>query len=715
MKLRSDGRGCYRPAKWLIVVGLCAATSLPRAAAFDEELLTQSTLGSQVAPQNLNLDAAISSMVNRRLIAGGRAGQPAPVAGRAPAGGRASAPSRGQRNVPAATPSTAWRAVAPKTAAPAPNAPPNALTDQQAETLGWRAARLPAAPPAPAASEILTAPVFPTFPSMPLTTAQPSEEGEPIAESEPIGTPADDVADAPLVLDVSPTDDDAPSDSPLADRAADEGAADEEIALALPTGSGVAGDEEVVVEDAAADAESEDAAESEVGDEEVGADDHLAPIDELSETPAPASDAPGDPLEPEYTGPALAVPAPRESDGKGEATARPLRSGAAMSRPAQAPIGEPDRFAEADESLEPADPETYQEEDAPSQSQKLRPMTRNQRMLRDKIRRVLQHYYNRPLNTADRSPWEVMHAMLAYEVHSRVLQGGPQGEPITAVGWLCFNQPCKNRSLMYLNEDGDLRVKVGPALQGHQGQLLALLAQARVRSDYPLKVDGQDFTIVDLIEMEKSTCYPRTELTFKLIGLQRYLDIEDTWVNDQGMQWDFPTMLREEMRQPVRTAACGGTHRLSGLALTVKKRRASGLPVNGEYAKAVEFVANYRNYAYRLQNPDGSFSTDWFKGPGAEADVDRRLKTSGHILEWMIYSSSEEELTNPRMVRAVNYLTNIMYSNRTRDWEAGPLGHAIHALVLYDRLVFAKYDEADATQPKAPAAPVARRQGRARR
>jgi hypothetical protein len=302
-----------------------------------------------------------------------------------------------------------------------------------------------------------------------------------------------------------------------------------------------------------------------------------------------------------------------------------------------------------------------------------------------------------------------MHAMLGFEVHSRVLQGGPHGQPITAVGWLCFNQPCRERTLMYLNEDGDMRVKVGPALQGHHGQLLALLAQARVRSDYPMRVDGEEFTVADLIEMEKATCYPKTELTFKLIGLQRYLEIEDTWVNDQGMNWDFPTLLREEMRQPVLTAACGGTHRLSGLALTVKKRQASGLPVDGAYAEAARMVANYQNYAYRLQNKDGSFSTSWFKGPGDEADIDRRLKTTGHILEWLVYASSEEQLTNYRLVRAVNYLANIMHANRTRDWEAGPLGHAIHALVLYDRYVFAKYD----ANPEA--GPVAQGQQRTKR
>jgi hypothetical protein len=414
------------------------------------------------------------------------------------------------------------------------------------------------------------------------------------------------------------------------------------------------------------------------------ANDDLAPIDELSETPAPESDAPGDASEPEFTGDAIAdaVATP----------AKPLSAAPKAAGSSLAPVGEPDRIAKPDLTSPPASPENFEEADEPAPHvRSLPPLTRNQIALREKVRRVLKHYYNRPLSSADRSPWEVMHAMLAFEVHSRVLQS-QNGQPITAVGWLCFNQPCENRSLLYLNEDGDMRVKVGPALQGHHGQLLALLAQARVRSDYPMKVQGKDFTVADLIEVEKATCYPKTELTFKLLGLQRYLDINARWVNDQGMQWDFPTLVREEMHQPVRTAACGGTHRLAGLALAVKKRRSSGLPVDGAYAEAERHVANYINYANSLQNSDGSYSTEWFKGPGREADVDRRLKTTGHTLELMIYAAPEEQLGHYRTVRAVNYLSNIMYSNRTRDWEAGPLGHAIHALVLYDRLVFAKYD-----------------------
>lgn len=428
--------------------------------------------------------------------------------------------------------------------------------------------------------------------------------------------------------------------------------------------------------------------------------DDMAPIDDFSET-APATDAPGDPQEPEFTGAAVADSA--------ATAARPLSEAPKPSSTiGNIALGEPDRYARPSDRVDnPTDPKSFEEADEPNaplqQQRALPPLTKNQILLRNKVRQVLKHYYNRPLVATERSPWEVMHGMLAYEVHSRVLQSGPKSQPITAVGWLCFNQPCENRTLMYLNEDGDLRVKVGPALQGHHGQLLALLAQARVRSDYPLKVEGKDFTVNDLIEVEKLTCYPKTELTFKLIGLQRYLDIDDTWVNDQGMQWDFPKLIAEEMAQPVRTAACGGTHRLGGLALAVKKRKAAGLPIDGQYAAAQKFVANYQNYAYRLQNSDGSFSTDWFKGSAADPDIDRRLKTTGHQLELLIYAGSEEQLQYYRTVRAVNYLANIMYANRTRDWEAGPLGHAIHALVLYDRLAFGPYDAAPDAGPLATA------------
>jgi hypothetical protein len=244
-----------------------------------------------------------------------------------------------------------------------------------------------------------------------------------------------------------------------------------------------------------------------------------------------------------------------------------------------------------------------------------------------------------------------------------------------------------------VNPSGEVRAKYGVGLQGHLGQLLAMLAQCNVSPDYPIRVGNNDFTIHDLIEAEKKTCYPKSELTFKLIALQHYIDLNDKWVNDQGVEWDFSRLMREEMAQSVRGAACGGTHRLSGLSLVVKKRVERGEPLDGEYANAAEFVKKYQQYAFRLQNADGSLSTAWFRGAGDEDDINRKIKTTGHILEWLCYSLSDEELRDSRTVRAVTYLSNLMYSNYDNEWEIGPRSHATHALLLYDQRVFQPFDK----------------------
>jgi hypothetical protein len=238
-----------------------------------------------------------------------------------------------------------------------------------------------------------------------------------------------------------------------------------------------------------------------------------------------------------------------------------------------------------------------------------------------------------------------------------------------------------------------VRAKYGVGLQGHLGQLLAMLAQCHVSADYPIRVGKGTFTVRDLIEAEKKTCYPKSELTFKLLALQHYIGLEEKWVNDQGLEWDFPRLLREELAQPIRGAACGGTHRLSGLSLTVNTRLRRGEPLDGEYLRAAEFVKKYQQYAFRLQNRDGSLSTSWFRGSGDDDDINRRIKTTGHILEWLCYSLSDEELREPRTIRAVTYLANLMYFNYDNEWEVGPMCHATHALLLYDERVFEPHDK----------------------
>jgi len=303
--------------------------------------------------------------------------------------------------------------------------------------------------------------------------------------------------------------------------------------------------------------------------------------------------------------------------------------------------------------------------------------------LQTKIRRVLAIYTPKHQNTRDNNAWEVMHEIIAFGVDAQLCRGAPQGPKVNAIGWLCYNGSCKGEQMLYLDH-GKLVARKGPGLQGHAGQFMAILAQSRLPIDYPMLVQGKPFTIADLVEHEKADCQPGEELTFKLIGLMHYLDSDATWTSRYGDQWSIPRLITEELKQPIRGAACGGTHRLMGFSYAINKRILRGKPMTGEFHRAQKFINEYHRYTFSLQNPDGSFSTQWFTRREAKSDIDRRLKTTGHVAEWLAFSMSDEELRDPRMTKAIDYLATILLDDQSRTWEIGPLGHGLHALAVYD-------------------------------
>lgn len=305
--------------------------------------------------------------------------------------------------------------------------------------------------------------------------------------------------------------------------------------------------------------------------------------------------------------------------------------------------------------------------------------------LRARIQDVIEYHRSRPENAASRSPWGVMHSMIAYGVDTELIV---QRDRVNAIGWLCWNGSCRGQRLFYTDRSGNMAMRVGPGFQGHDGQFLAMLAQCRVKPDYQIKINGKEFTIEDLIEYEQVTCRPRSELTFKLIALSYYLDSDATWKSRTGQTWSIPRLIQEELAQPVIGAACGGTHRLMGFSYAVRMREKRGEPIDGQWLRAKKYIDDYMDYAFRLQNRDGSFSTKWFEGRESKSDAQRRLQTTGHILEWMVFSLPRDQVEDPRIVKCADYLANLMWRNRNVTWEVGPKGHAIRALSLFEQRVF---------------------------
>lgn len=315
------------------------------------------------------------------------------------------------------------------------------------------------------------------------------------------------------------------------------------------------------------------------------------------------------------------------------------------------------------------------------------PLTPELVRLRDKINETLAIYQRRHQNTRDNTPWEVMHAFVAFNVRTEIRRDGPNGPPVNAIGWILWGQRCNGQPLLTLANNRP-RAEIGVGVQGHPGQLTAILAQSRVSIDTPVKIQGRDFTLRDLLEEERLGCRPNTELTFRLIALSHYYDLDETWTASDGQVWSIPRLIQEELKQPIRGAACGGTHRLFGLTYAYQQRLKRGQPLDGEYARAKTYIENYQKYAWSLMNPDGTFSTSWFNKAENRSDVDRKIQTTGHVMEWLILAQSDAELRSPRMMRAMDYLATHLKSNPQHDWKLGPMGHALHALMMYNERVF---------------------------
>ena len=296
------------------------------------------------------------------------------------------------------------------------------------------------------------------------------------------------------------------------------------------------------------------------------------------------------------------------------------------------------------------------------------------------IRRTLEYYYQRPLRVAEKTPWSVMHSLVAFGVDTELDAGNRH---VNAIGWLCYNQPARGMRLFEI-ERSLPAPRQGPGLEGHRGQLLSMLAQSRVRPEYAIKVSGHEFTVADLVRHEQLTCQTDQELTFKLIGLSHYLPSDAQWKNDRGQAWTLGRLIHQELSQSVNGAACGGSHRLMGLSYAVQKRLQRGEVLDGEWKRAAQFLQQFQDYTFTLQNPDGSFSTNWFVGRGNSSDQLERLRTSGHVLEWLAFSLPADQLEDPRLLRSVNYLTSVLWDGRQRQWPIGPLGHALHALVIFN-------------------------------
>ncbi|MGZ0167537.1 MAG: hypothetical protein ACKVII_26745 [Planctomycetales bacterium] len=286
--------------------------------------------------------------------------------------------------------------------------------------------------------------------------------------------------------------------------------------------------------------------------------------------------------------------------------------------------------------------------------------------------------------TADvHTPWQIMHGLLALRDQYKIKV---DGEKVSALNWLTERRFYKGQPIIeHTPHGGRFHTFTEPyAFEGHPNQFLAIATMSELTVDFAFNTTaGGQVTIQDMINHAKADVNDREEITWTLWALSRYLPVDSEWISAAGEPWSIERLVQIQTYANPVDAACGGTHGLFALSLARNSYSATGKPLRGIWLEADQKIKRFIAKSKSLQNEDGTFSTEYFKGPGESSDFGKRIATSGHILEFLMVAAQDDHLQQEWMQKAVFAVANDLVDNRRKSADCGPLYHALHALVLY--------------------------------
>jgi hypothetical protein len=286
--------------------------------------------------------------------------------------------------------------------------------------------------------------------------------------------------------------------------------------------------------------------------------------------------------------------------------------------------------------------------------------------------------------------WTVFHGILGLGP-SVTLRDLETGQRFNAIDYICEGRELRGMDFYPTKHGLDVRTWVGSGVgQGHQDQFVAEMAQWGMPADKMFVVLGKDYTFLDFVHHSQMNARvtAKQELSWTIVIVGQYLGTDLSWTNAHGEKLHFEDLIRYELDQPVENAACGGTHRLFGLAWVHHLHLQRGGKTEGVWKEIADKTMKYRDLAKKHQNADGTFSTSFFTGPGNDANKQQRINTTGHMLEWLALALPVEELKEEWVQRAANALAMLLIDLQNTSIDSGPLYHAAHGLLIYYARVY---------------------------
>lgn len=310
--------------------------------------------------------------------------------------------------------------------------------------------------------------------------------------------------------------------------------------------------------------------------------------------------------------------------------------------------------------------------------------------LQRRVAAAIDHVRQRDLLITN-SFWTIFHGILCFGPGTALLDR-QSGQYVNALDYILAGRYDRGpiRGLGFIPTKDGLDMQMGPTFegQGHKDQFLCKIAQWNVPIDRPIEVFGRMYTVRDILNETLAHTRRNTELSWTIVGVGWYLGTDASWTNNQGEKLHYTDLIRDELNASVETAACGGTHRLGGLTWALHLHLSRGGKEEGIWKEVADHLDAYQKKALAMQNPDGTFSSNYFRGPGHTDDPQEKIGTTGHILEWLSTVMTDEELKSEQIQKAANVLAMAILDSQNLPIESGALYHATHGLLLYHTRVF---------------------------
>lgn len=323
--------------------------------------------------------------------------------------------------------------------------------------------------------------------------------------------------------------------------------------------------------------------------------------------------------------------------------------------------------------------------------------------LEPRIAGALEVVHSRDLRI-DNGFWTIFHGILGMGP-ATTLYDPESHQRLNALDAICKGAKLRGLEFVKTEHGLDVVTQVGSGVfQGHQDQFIAEMAQWGMDRNRPFTVDGKQYTFEDFIRQSKmrASITRNQELSWAVVIVSQYFGTRHTWTNAYGEKLSVEDLVRYELNQPIDMAACGGTHRLFGLTWAYHLHLSAGGQRDGVWGEVATKIEDCKAKALAFQNDDGSFSANYVSKPGKSLDLQMRIATTGHVLEWLALAMTDDELRLPRMQEAASALALMILSNQNNPLDGGALYHATHGLHLYQTRVFNTPPPAGLTIPLPP-------------